>query len=50
MPQDLSNISLILIGSPMDGGYFMVDIGLENIKTIYTIGVNYDTKFENEFT
>ena len=27
----------------------MVDVGLEDIQVIYTVGVNYDTKFENEF-
>ena len=27
----------------------MVDLGLEDLQVIYTVGVNYDTKYENEF-
>jgi hypothetical protein len=37
---------MIRIGSEHEGGYFVLDYGLEELEAFYTVGVNYDTVFE----
>jgi hypothetical protein len=37
---------MIRIGGQHEGGYFALDLGLEELEAFYTVGVNYDTVFE----
>jgi hypothetical protein len=37
---------LIRIGKEEEGGYYVLNLGLENIEAFYSVGVNYDTFFE----
>jgi hypothetical protein len=37
---------MIRIGRELEGGYFVLDLGLEELEAFYSVGVNYDTIFE----
>jgi hypothetical protein len=37
---------MVRIGLEQEGGYLVLDYGLEELDAFYSVGVNYDTVFE----
>ncbi len=49
IPLDVINICKIRIGSIFDGGYVILNKSLEDIESLYSIGVDHETYFEEHY-
>jgi hypothetical protein len=48
IPYDISNSTYWRIGGDHDGGYIILDRGMEEVEVLYSVGINYDTGFQKE--
>jgi len=49
VPLDITNECKLRLGHFYDGGYVILDKGLEDIEVLYTIGVDGNTYFEENW-
>lgn len=50
IPLDIKSNCKRLMGREFDGGYIILDKDLDKIEAVYTVGVDFETSFEEQIT